>query len=63
MANFNIGGNNVNSFSKSTSITIKDGKKIETTTEIKNGVKSVSKIETDLTTGNVIKSSSNQYLK
>ena len=63
MANLNIGGNNVNSFSKSTSITIKNGKKIETTTEIKNGVKSESKVETDLATGNVIKSSSNQYLK
>lgn len=63
MTNLNIGGNNVNSFSKSTSITTKDGKKIETTTEIKNGVKSVSKVETDLATGNVIKSSSNQYLK
>ena len=34
MANLNIGGNNVNSFSKSTSITTKDGKKIETTTEM-----------------------------
>jgi len=63
MANLNIGGNNVNSFSKSTSITIKNGKKIETTTEIKNGVKSESKVETDLATGNVIKSSSNQHLK
>ena len=63
MANLNIGENNVNSFSKSTSITIKDGKKIETTIEIKNGVKSESKVEIDLATGNVIKSSSNQYLK
>lgn len=57
MANLNIGGNNVNSFSKSTSVVISNGKKIETTTEIKNGVKSESKIETDLATGNVIKSS------
>ena len=63
MANLNIGGNNVNSFSKSTSVIISNGKKIETTTEIKNGVKSETKIETDLATGNVIKSSSNQYLK
>ena len=63
MANLNIRGNNVNSFSKSTSVVISNGKKIETTTEIKNGVKSESKIETDLETGNVIKSSSNQYLK
>lgn len=63
MANLNITGNNVNSFSKSTTVVISNGKKIETTTEIKNGVKSESKIETDLATGNVIKSSSNQYLK
>lgn len=63
MENLNIGGNNLNSFSKSTSVVISNGKKIETTTEIKNGVKSESKIETDLATGNVIKSSSNQYLK
>ncbi len=63
MVNLNIGKNYVNSFSKSTSIIIKDGKKIETITEIKNGVKSESKIETNLATGNIIKSSSNQYLK
>ena len=61
--NLNIRGNNVNSFSKSTSVVISNGKKIETTTEIKNGVKTESKIETDLSTGKVIKSSSNQYLK
>jgi curved DNA-binding protein CbpA len=57
MANLNIGGNNVNSFSKSTSVVILNGKKIETTTEIKNGVKSESKIVIDLANGNVIKSS------
>ena len=46
MANFNIRNkNNKNSFSKSTSVIILNGKKIETTT------------------GNVIKSSSNKYLK
>lgn len=55
--------NNINSFSKSTSVVISNGKKIETTIEIKNGVKSESKIETDLASGNVIKSSSSQHLK
>lgn len=55
--------NNINSFSKSTSVVISNGKKIETTIEIRNGVKSESKIETDLATGNVIKSSSSQHLK
>ena len=55
--------NNINSFSKSTSVIISNGKKIETTTEIKNGIKSESRVETDLSTGKVIKSSSNQYLK
>ena len=63
IANLNIGENNSNCFSKSTSVIFSNGKKIETTTEIKNGVKSESKIETDLVTGDVIKSSSNQCLK
>jgi curved DNA-binding protein CbpA len=63
MANLNLGTNNINSFSKSTSVVISNGKKIETITEIKNGVKSETKTETDLKTGKILKTSSNQYLQ
>lgn len=42
-----------NNFSKQTSVIISNGKKIEKTIEIKNGVKSQIITETDLITGNV----------
>ena len=50
-------------YSKQSSVVISNGKKIETITEIHNNVKSETKIQTDLKTGKVLKSSSNSYLK
>jgi DnaJ-class molecular chaperone len=50
-------------YTKQSSVVISNGKKIETITEINNNVKSETKIETDLNTGTVLKSSSNSYLK
>lgn len=65
---FNFTFNNLNmpyskNYSKQSSVVISNGKKIETITEIHNNVKSETKIQTDLKTGKVLKSSSNSYLK
>tara|TARA_B100001250_G_C19053262_1_gene466843 strand:+ start:52 stop:474 length:423 start_codon:yes stop_codon:yes gene_type:complete len=54
--NFNTNSNvqtSSNFVSVSTSVIIENGKKIETTTENKNGVKTIKKVITDLETGHV----------